>query len=64
MSDGYTNEEIKENFEVISDEEFRKIVAGLALPKYLYGDMFPEEKYFKNERKKQPLRLTFIPFQN
>ncbi len=48
MNKGYTNEEIRENFEVISDEEFREIVSSLALPKYLYGDMFPEEKYFEN----------------
>jgi len=49
MNKGYTNEEIIENFAVIGDEEFREIVSSLLFPSYLYGDIFPEEKYFKME---------------
>jgi len=41
----YSEEDIKKEFNMISDNEFRDAVENLKLPSYLYGEAFPEKEH-------------------
>ena len=41
----YNEEDIKKEFTIITDEEFRDIVENGYMPSYLYGSMYPEKEH-------------------
>lgn len=41
----YSEEDIRKEFGMISDNEFRDAVENLEFPSYLYGELFPEKEH-------------------
>ena len=46
MKEGYSEKDIKKNFTIITDEEFRDLTSNLELPDYIYGSAVPEKEFF------------------
>lgn len=46
MRKGYSEKDIKKNFTIITDEEFRDLANNLELPDYMYGSAIPEKEFF------------------
>ena len=45
MKELYSEEDIKKEFGMISDNEFRDAVENLEFSNYLYGESFPEKEH-------------------
>lgn len=46
MKEGYSEKDIKKNFAIITDEEFRDLTSNLELADYMYGSAVPEKEFF------------------
>lgn len=42
----YNEEDIKKEFTIIADEEFRELACKLKLPDCMYGNVVPEKEFF------------------
>ena len=46
MKEEYSEKDIKKNFTIITDEEFRDLASNLELPDCMYGTAVPEKEFF------------------
>ena len=49
MKEGYSEKDIKKNFTIITDEEFRNLASNLELPNCMYGSVVPEKEFFTRQ---------------
>ena len=49
MREGYSEKDIKKNFTIITDEEFRDLANNLELPNCMYGSAVPEKEFFTRQ---------------
>lgn len=47
----YSEEDIRKEFTIIADQEFRELAYKLKLPDCMYGTVVPEKEFFINTHK-------------